>query len=246
MAALGRAMLLPNLTRRRLLGPLSLFERFLINLSTSLLDVIILYWSPDDIGRMRGTNTSLKTLLDDYAERHWNVDEMFGTWFSDPLYFRALLAYTGAIVSGSQALQFMGREYYSQSDMDIFCKHDTQLFIGRFLNEMGYRYKPRPLKERVSRNHRDVPPRSFDSTVLMRAAERRKGHKGIPSDGSCISAVYDFCRFDGSADGVVYVRKVQLIVLHVDPVAHVTHFHSSEILTPFVPPVTDAQLQRLS
>ncbi|KAI4519203.1 hypothetical protein K525DRAFT_258722 [Schizophyllum commune Loenen D] len=57
--------------------------------------------------------------------------------------FQLLQSETGTVISGSVALQFMGRYEFTSSDLDIYTEHRYARRVGDFLTSLGYQYKPR-------------------------------------------------------------------------------------------------------
>lgn len=56
-----------------------------------------------------------------------------------------------------------------------------------------------------------------------------EGRQPTAQSQSRIRAVFTFTRFDGSPGGDVYPRRIQLIIVHDDPIEFITFdFHSSE------------------
>jgi len=52
--------------------------------------------------------------------------------------FRKLQATTGAIISGSTAVQFFDRDVYTNSDLDVYVEHQTARSLARWLEQIGY------------------------------------------------------------------------------------------------------------
>jgi hypothetical protein len=63
-------------------------------------------------------------------------------FFSDLLGFRSLQAWTGTLISGSNALQFLDRTHYPESDLDIYTHPGHALEVGLWLINKGYTYQP--------------------------------------------------------------------------------------------------------
>ncbi|KAJ7683373.1 hypothetical protein B0H17DRAFT_942010 [Mycena rosella] len=73
-----------------------------------------------------------------YKQLVWDPDAHFKIWFSDPTKFRGVLQTCGAIVSGSQILQFLDRTRYPDSDMDIFLRVGGIPVMAQWLRHQGY------------------------------------------------------------------------------------------------------------
>ncbi|KAK6355490.1 hypothetical protein TWF696_004587 [Orbilia brochopaga] len=83
------------------------------------------------------TIQALKPLL-------WSINRSLRRFVSDPLAFRSLMAKHNAIVSGSHALQFLARIYWSESDLDVYITGGLGLqeFAKHLIEREGYIYSP--------------------------------------------------------------------------------------------------------
>jgi len=65
-------------------------------------------------------------------------------YFTPPeiIHFHELQATTGAIISGSTALQFFDRTNYASSDLDLYVKHSCARPIVMWLQSIGYVFTP--------------------------------------------------------------------------------------------------------
>jgi hypothetical protein len=56
----------------------------------------------------------------DYFARAFNIEKRLSRYFDDPKSFRKLQAETLTVISGSTALQFFQRNFYPESDLDLY------------------------------------------------------------------------------------------------------------------------------
>ena len=52
------------------------------------------------------------------------------------------MARAGALVSGSQVVQYFSHSHYAGSDLDLYVHHQESEYIARCLVELGYKYVP--------------------------------------------------------------------------------------------------------
>ncbi|KIJ42145.1 hypothetical protein M422DRAFT_171479, partial [Sphaerobolus stellatus SS14] len=52
--------------------------------------------------------------------RAFNINDFLKRFLKDPRKFRSLQTRTGALISGSQALQLLGRTRWPDSDLDLY------------------------------------------------------------------------------------------------------------------------------
>lgn len=76
--------------------------------------------SPLAIIRLRRTCKAGRHAVDHYVAQTYDFTAYLGRFFANPHGFRELQASTGAVISGSSALQFMNRQRYDDSDLDIY------------------------------------------------------------------------------------------------------------------------------
>lgn len=149
--------------------------------------------------------------ISSYRRRAFSLVKLMSPYFSESQLkdFRELQARTGAVISGSMALQFFGRIRYDKSDLDIYVEHGQCLQIAKFLEDIGYLYKPRPsqgseLAARVDHVARNLGRIKLDDGHYL---------------GRGMADVFNFDKGD---------QKIQLITAVNDPVEVILAFHSSE------------------
>ncbi|KAG2078133.1 hypothetical protein BDR04DRAFT_935918, partial [Suillus decipiens] len=63
-------------------------------------------------------------------------------YFPDPLAFRFLQARTGLVISSSNALQFLDRRFYPESDLDLYAHPGHVYEALEWLVSVGYKFQP--------------------------------------------------------------------------------------------------------
>lgn len=156
------------------------------------------------------TCQTIHSSVKNYLKRAYNVERVLRRYFSDPMAFRYLQACTGALVSGSTALQFFDRSFYPESDLNVYVSMPWRIQLGQFLIAAGYCF------EHDSLQHPDFSVAVSEPRVLTATAMHGK-FKGI-------AGVFTFTRkqSDGSK------LRVQIIVAVRSPVEVILRFPSSE------------------
>ena len=132
--------------------------------------------------------------------RYFTVQEIF--------HFRELQATTGAIISGSTALQFFDRTVYADSDLDIYVQHDRARDLALWLDSIGYTF---------------VPLENDNFKTLQMSLD-----KSPDFDPTDITFDNEYC------DGVIILNfikedqpSIQVITSRGPPLGMVLQFHSS-------------------
>lgn len=93
--------------------------------------------------RMANLSHDIKAINTDFTTRAYNINRRLAYFFSEPLAFRALMARTYMIISGSFVLQFLDRTHYPGSDLDLYVHPDDSILdICLWLEQEGYVYVP--------------------------------------------------------------------------------------------------------
>ncbi|KAJ7864794.1 hypothetical protein B0H14DRAFT_2735536 [Mycena olivaceomarginata] len=138
----------------------------------------------------------------------FNVPRLLSRFFGDATSvddFRRMQGYTGAIISGSTALQFFNRLTWPNTDLDIYVTRASAAIAVVFILENGYTFSPRDFQDRnvslqLCESVKDSPP-------------------GYPGKG--IANVLNFYK-DGT--------KIQLIIVKTTPIEVILHFHSTCVM----------------
>lgn len=137
-------------------------------------------------------------------------------FFADPAGFRLMQSRTGAIVSGSFALQFFTREYYPLADFDIYVELAKGVQVGRWLMENGYSYVP---SKRDHYGSTLQQPDDFELSI-------KSLDYGWIGDYFKCKGVKGVLNFFRDVDGTT--KKVQLIVTELCAIRTILSFHSSK------------------
>lgn len=159
-------------------------------------------------------STATHDAVSSYIGRTFQLRRVLGRYFSDDdiLELRRIQYSTGALISGSTALQFFDRSHYPESDLDIYVGFDGRQDIALWLEEKGYSMKPND----------ENPGASLQ--VVLDQMERELLEDDPVYFGSF--NVLEFLKNDGNA-------KIQLLITSGCPVASILKFHSSKYLQAF-------------
>lgn len=195
---------------------LSRFESILLSVTEPLLIYIISFWDLRDILTCGTLSSVLQNIVRYYKTCVWDPDRFFRPWFKDDAkLFRGILQRCGAVVSGSQILQFFDRTRYFDSDMDIFLRIGGVCEMGCWLTEQGYKFQS------ISK-HYDAFSRS-----LLRLSNSLVSGQGTTAEET-VKGVFNYKRYVATST-VVYLQKIQLVVVDTNPIQHIVFgFHSSE------------------
>ncbi|KAG7098196.1 hypothetical protein E1B28_000164 [Marasmius oreades] len=154
--------------------------------------------------------------VDAYWKRALNISRLLLPFFTDHKArdFRIIQAATGALISGSTALQFFARTRYPDSDLDVYVEHRFALELLSFLEAIGYTF--------VST---EQPPNKHlpDLRVIVeRAASIMAGHivAGY-TPGTGIAGVYNMRKAD---------KVIQVITATESPMDIILNFHSTVVM----------------
>lgn len=107
-----------------------------------LFDIIFDACSPGSIVRVSLTCRIAYGAVQYYIARACDVNALLSRYFPDPLEFRSLQRRTGALVSGSTALQLFLRERYPESDLDVYVRKDDFEKVARWVLAQDYKFSP--------------------------------------------------------------------------------------------------------
>ncbi|KZO91138.1 hypothetical protein CALVIDRAFT_457832, partial [Calocera viscosa TUFC12733] len=79
-----------------------------------------------------------RELVSDYLTSRWHVNNILLKFFHDCIAFRRLMLLSGALISGSQALQLLLRVTYIGSDLDVYVHREYHDLLEAFLLHEGY------------------------------------------------------------------------------------------------------------
>ncbi|KAJ7178785.1 hypothetical protein C8R43DRAFT_942385 [Mycena crocata] len=200
------------------LHKLSTFEATLLSAPEPLLLRILSFWTVQDIIASDTLSSIFHDIVRYYRTRTWNPDVFFRYWFIDhPSSFRNMLKHCGAIVSGSQMIQFFDRVTYFDSDMDIFLRLGGIHPMTRWLETQGYTFDA-------------ITPKYTSVSQSVQQALKKKMTLKPTLREDPINTVYNYKRFIASTT-IIYAQKIQLITVDLNPIRHILFdFHSTAVM----------------
>ncbi|KAI5895182.1 uncharacterized protein SCHCODRAFT_01171178 [Schizophyllum commune H4-8] len=99
--------------------------------------------------RLARVNKQMRERVQAYLGRALDVRKAFKPFVPEDAIpaFRRVQRDTGAVVSGSVALKFMGRYDFEVSDMDVYVPQVNAIVVHDFLVAIGYTFRPRTNQE---------------------------------------------------------------------------------------------------
>lgn len=152
---------------------------------------------------MAESNNTINKELDAYRRRTFRVERVLSPFFVDCSGFRKIQSITGALVSGSAALQLFDRAVYRNSDLDVYVDRDYVLDVVRFIRE---------------REHYAFQPTIAQALTPEKIIQEPEVGLYSYESNTGISNVLNFARGD---------QRVQLIVAKRSPLEVILGFHSS-------------------
>ncbi|TRM65242.1 hypothetical protein BD626DRAFT_399153 [Schizophyllum amplum] len=179
-------------------------------------DQLFSYMSDVELARMSLTCVELHEAVVAYFERAYDLTRALEKYmladFIGP--FRSMQHASGAVISGSFALKFMGRLNFSEGDLDLYVPHENAVVVAAFLESLGYSYSPRSAQEKDF---------ELAATILQPAPPSNEEEAGYRS-GSPYRSTIDAFTF--MRDGV----KVQIMTCRYGVVKAVLGFHSTAVM----------------
>ncbi len=219
------------------------FERFLLGSPDEAVDAFLRSWSPDLILRLRVLNSSFFFAVEVYAARDWSIRSALRPWFPNGEVFMRLLEQCGGVISGSVAVQFLGREAFTPSNLDVYVPLRGLLRLGRYLEEENFEFQAAEDVHELF----DVAALGLSSAVA-KGGSLRAGLPSSPSGG----ALATFTFYRPSSPGLraygVHATHVEVVVTaELDPVQFIlTNSHSSKcsLQTCWQRPMTEFERSR--
>lgn len=171
--------------------------------------------SPPDIIRVGWTCRLLREAVADFQRLAYNINRHLTHFVQEPIALRHLQRKTGFLISGSNALQFLDRTFYSSSDLDLFAYPESAKAIGAHLIEKeGYVFKPSAKQPKMF-EELVVTPRNMD--VRFRGPSLNE----LAYSANGMSELFRFTHSERNLE-------VQLITCQRAPLDCVLYFHSSQ------------------
>ncbi|KAF3177429.1 hypothetical protein TWF225_008417 [Orbilia oligospora] len=176
--------------------------------------------------------TSTCKVLREKKEQVWDINAHMAHFLQRPTEFRSLMATHGAVVSGSDALQFLSRERFENSDLDVYVEVGGLRGFKEHLEEvegytwMPYEWQSGGIEEAMVDRILDTK----DFQKLEQAGRLSKGSKlGYLAryEMKTLEGVFLFQK--GKAEDQP-LRQVQLIVTHGPPMyAILSDFYATHL-----------------
>ena len=154
----------------------------------------------------------------DYNLRAFDIHKHLQRFFTDPLEFRMVQAQTGTIISGSNALQFLDRDFYPESDLDLFVEPDHASAVCKWIvRRAGYDYRFEPNK-----TQKGAGIVTYEQAIRYELPWYFRDH--MTGKGLAVASFSSMSESNGPGG----VRKIQVVSRSGPPIATILAFHSSE------------------
>jgi len=198
----------------RLFQEPSRFEVMLIRLERTGVFYLFSFFDALRILRLQKVNQLLRAISQTYSTTAWDFERFANEWFRNGENFRNILHRTSAVLSGSAALQFFARERYPSSDMDIYVRKAGSETLARWVIHEGY-HQASAGRRRYSYSTPAIMPKNRPSSDV-------RNHGGLIE-------VHNFVKHSIKANSSVTGRRLQIIIVDVEPLDHILYnFHSSK------------------
>lgn len=199
--------------------------------SAPIYDLIFRDLSPRTLVRLSRTCHMIHEAVTHFFQRAYNINRHLSRYFPDPLSFRSLQARTGLIISGSNALQFLDRTFYPESDLDIYSHPGHVYEVLEWIESLGYQFEPH--RYQVEDWHNQVSP-DWDGTIprILQALDplQEEEEDVRLARYSNIAEVYTFKRFVAMSDGEHVELRVQVIQTTYNPIDTIMKYHSTCVM----------------
>ena len=166
-----------------------------------------------DLVRIAKTSKVFQDILNRYLRRAYDINERLLPFIRNPDSFRRMQFSTGAIISGSFALQFFTRLVWPDTGLDMFVGSRFKDQAGEWLLRNGYSYRPATI---VRGGVSETQSLSYSEAIKC------PGFRGV-----FLLFLLDVLDFVWMVDGVE--RRICLHVTRGCPVETVLRFPFSEL-----------------
>lgn len=199
-------------------------ELFLLIADSAVIDCLFGFIAAGELFRLSSVSQRLHAVIEFYIQRVWTHEVFFEPWFGHHNVGRAVrkIHSCNAIVGGSSVLRFLLRQPpYENSDLDIFVPLEHLLEFGRWMQSVGYAYKPRGFGVFTF----------FDVAALSLPGRlNANGSLAESHDPFSFEAPFEVFEFmnDGSVpQDSIHRLRIQVIAVVGDPKQNILSFHSS-------------------
>lgn len=167
----------------------------------------------------------------DYISRTFDINRHLGGFFDSANDFRLVQAKTGTLISGSNALQFMGRVSFPSSDLDLYVDtRNASELCDWIMLQVRKRYRFVPTRHQTDNDLR-TPQLVIDNLQMQDVGRRSDDVQLSPhirdrdfEDGYRAISVINFVANNDSS------TKIQVVATHNTPIECILSFHSSEYI----------------
>ncbi|KAH8823687.1 hypothetical protein DL96DRAFT_1501694 [Flagelloscypha sp. PMI_526] len=173
-----------------------------------------------DLCRMRRVNKALLALTNDYFRRAFTIERILSPFFNegDIKSFRELQAVTGAIVSGSAAVQFFGRVHYPESDLDVYSEFAGIPLFATLLEQAGYLFVPEEKQRKTFYAEYNA--------LAMDPPDEPHSYDGF--EASAILTIFTFAR--PASSPAAKAKSIQLMATRGPVAGAILLYHSSCVM----------------
>ena len=190
--------------------------------SPTIYDLIFDACSPAVLLRFSRTCKAATIAVRSYIRRALNINRLLSRYFDDPVAFRSIQASTGTLISGSTAVQFLGRWFYPDSDLDLYVPMRHSRKLGKWLMDAGYVFSPNTVQDADFFTELLKMVESHERNSLSTS----KVNTGMVYRMPGVAAIFNFLKAVGP--GSPDFLKVQIIASLNSPIACIFDFHCSE------------------
>ncbi|THU90470.1 hypothetical protein K435DRAFT_601980, partial [Dendrothele bispora CBS 962.96] len=168
---------------------------------------VLLCLSPRDIVAFSLSSRHNYDEAQSYNRHAYSIDNLLSPRYftiEETIMFRTVQALTGAVISGSTALQLFARVRWRESDLDVYVQHSTGYLMAIFFITIGYSFQP------TARQGASISD-AYDQFHLDE----------VYDDGRGFACVLNFQR--GTS-------KVQLVTAKYSPFDVILNFHSTVVM----------------
>lgn len=170
-----------------------------------LLDHMMSFIDPCGLASLSRLDRAFNAILRGYFQRMFTIDRLLAPFLSFVDDFREVQSRTGALISGSTALQLFDRAHYAGADLDVYVGCPHALDLATYLREREhYEFRPQP-------SQRSTPE---DALAMAFVHPTLYGYYKLAG----IVGVLNFVHND---------KKIQIIVARHSPLDVILNFHSS-------------------
>ncbi|KAJ3510693.1 hypothetical protein NLJ89_g4533 [Agrocybe chaxingu] len=191
---------------------------------------------PGDLIRYSRTCREAREAVAAYSRRAFHLEGVLSCYFTPTqiLKFRELQFETGALISGSTALQLLDRTKYETSDLDVYVAQRGCKPIAFWLQSIGYKYVPRLPRFPYTQIVPELQTldtaldymRPHMPQILAIDRERDDEHQFLDPRDNGYSGGLNIYDFKKPNDEV----KIQLITTWQAPLECVLNFHSTCVM----------------